>query len=209
MKTLKIKFLFVALLPFMVSCTTLKPVQITPPLSAITGDGITKKPITVGYIPPSVNKEETMAKKSYFYYGLSSTVVLSPYRDSTPIFRKVLTNVYEKAVPTNDKDTAFTSNADIKYLISITDIRTTTDDPTFDFGIMAIGNDHSQNYSIAFSCNIVDRQNKLVWKKEIVGTGHASVKEVYQLGGSDSLAPARALLSAFQSLQRELIKLEL
>ena len=203
--TILVKFCLIAV----ISCTSILPTQMTPPLSALNMDGITKENISIGYIPPSVNEEVTLKKKGYYYYAFSTTVKLSPYRDSTRIFKRVLNNIFTKVVRVKNVKSPFADNEQIKYVVSIKNIKTVTDDPTFDFGLFVHGNDYSQNYAIAFTCKIVNRANKVVWEKEIIGKGHATENEIRNEAGGNSLAPTRALLAGFQKLQDELNEAEL
>jgi len=197
------------LLVLAASCTTYLPVQMTPPLSAINADGINKKPVAIAYLLPSVSKRLSFNQTSSYHYGiLSHTLKLSPYRDSSPVFRKVLKNVFKEIVPVRSVSAAFDSSANIKYLISISDFKTHTTDFKTAIGYVEHYGQSVNQFDISFMCKIIDRNNSVVWKQKIAGYGTATDDEIVK-GGANALAPTRALLSAFQTLQKKLDALEL
>lgn len=215
MKLLKIIFLTSFSLFFLMSCTGNLPVQITPVLSAIKSDGVIKKPITMGYIPLSLNKEETFLKVFYMTFGAGVyELKLAPYRDSHPLFKKVLRNVYKNSIPITNQNAPFASNANIKYLISINDIKIESGEELpgdlsvlFTILVPSAGTIYPQYVYMSFWCKIIDRSGKIIMHKKFKGLGQATKTEINR--GGNTITVSRAFLSAFNDLQKDLVKLEL
>lgn len=211
-KNIYVSIVFICLL---VSCTGNLPVQITPATNAIKSDGIIKKPITMGYIPLSLNKEEIFLKVFYMSFGAGVyKLKLAPYRDSHPLFKKVLNNVYENSIPITNQSTPFTSNPNIKYLISIKDIKIESGEELpedlsvlFTMLVPTAGTIYPQYVYMSFWCDIIDRSGKIIMHKKFKGLGQATKDEINR--GGNTITVSRAFLSAFQDLQKELVKLEL
>ena len=215
MKRLTSTYISVFTLFLLISCSGTLPVQISPVLSTINPDGIIKKTVTMGYIPLSANKKEILLEVFYMSFGAADyKLKLYPYRDSHHAFKKVLSNVYKKTIAVTDQIKPFTSDKNIDYLISINNFKITTDSdipedlpPLFTIFVPSAGTIFPHNASISFWSDISDRAGNIIMHKEFTGIGQATQSEIEK--GGNTIILSRALSSAFLSLQKELVKMEL
>jgi hypothetical protein len=166
-------------------------INITPPLNTISGAGITKSDKTVGYYISDEHRKLKVTTPG----GGGDKVTYSPYAESEPALKLMLSNVYTNVVALSAaNDPAELSSKHVAFVFTPTITTTSHSSSALTWP--------PTNFSITLDCKAANASGGPVWNNKITGSGEA----VYDDFKHDfSLAAKRASKDAFNKLQQAIV----
>jgi hypothetical protein len=173
---------------FVVGCA--HQINITPPLNTLEAKEVRKIDKTVGYHITAAD----LAKEVTTPGGGGDKVKYSPYQESEPALKYILSNVFTKVVPvTRLDDRQFLATNNVTYVFVPSIETTSSSESAFTWP--------PTRFTVTLDCRALDASGATVWQKKVKGEGQAEFDEFKH---DFSLAARRASKEAFLNLQSEI-----
>lgn len=169
-----------------------RQMNMTPPLSSLSTDGIGKIEKNVGYYISS----DDLSREVITPGGGGDKLSYYSYRDCAPVMRKILSNIFNQVHRLESSgDRQFISANNISYVF-IPRIETqSSSESAFTWP--------PTRFSVFLKCKATDSSGYAIWEKEVKGEGEATYDEFKH---DPPLAAKRAVINAFSKLQTEIIQ---
>ncbi len=166
------------------------PIVITPELAKLDRKDVSTIDKNVAYVISKSDRDKEVITPG----GGGDKVKYYPYKELEGAIQKVLSNVFGKVIALDSiGDAQFIRDNNIKFLFQPA-IKTMSSSPSaFTWP--------PTDFTVDLTCIAVDANGKEVWKKSIVGKGHA---EFAEFKSDLSLSAKRASEDAFLQFQREI-----
>lgn len=166
-------------------------INITPPMNTLSNDGVVKIDKNVGYYI----SEENLIKEVTTPGGGGDKVKYFLYKESEPVLKAVLGNIFNKVVSVPaPNDAKFIADNKIAYVF--------TPEFTTDSSSSSPFTWPPTKFYMKIDCKAVDDGSKLLWQTVVEGEGEAEYDEFKH---DFSLAARRASQRTFMKLQEEII----